>query len=116
VVECVVLVREVSDDYNIDDNAYNRDPWKINRERFPVPSPSAKSLVGKVYKSILLLHMLLRSLRHDKYCSSLVKEWSTIKYILCSQVQNVKEVTDALFERMKNVGDQIMKVPMRQQQ
>jgi hypothetical protein len=115
VAEHVVLVGETRDDYNIDDdNAYNQDAWKTNRERFHIPTHNVKSLVCKVSKNILLLHMLLRSLGRDTYCSSLLKERSILKYILCSQVQKVKAVTDTLFERMKNSKDQIMKVPMQQ--
>jgi hypothetical protein len=42
------------------------------------------------------------------------KEKITLKYILCSQVEKVKVVTDPFAERLKNVEHPIEKIPMQQ--
>jgi hypothetical protein len=43
------------------------DAGKFSRARFPVPSHNVKRLVAKLYKSIMLLHMRLRWLKHGMF-------------------------------------------------
>jgi hypothetical protein len=91
------------------------DDGKLPRARSPVPSHSVKRLVAKVYKSIMLSHILLRCLKHGMFFFCfLLNDHRKLKDILCSQVEKVKQVTHTLLNRQKNMEDRIEKVRNQQ--
>jgi hypothetical protein len=55
------------------------DAGKFPRARFPVPSHNVKRLVTKEYKSIILLHLPVRCLKHGTYFSFVLHDQKELK-------------------------------------
>jgi hypothetical protein len=84
-----------------------------HRTRYPVLSHFLYRLVANVHKTMILLHLLLWCWEHDICFSFLRNDKRTLKWILCSQMQNVKVDSDMLTAMLKNMQVQVEKVSIQ---